>query len=68
MLTALLILLTSCLPSSCDLAVQGFLLSLIPILSNSLIQGLTSIFNHSYLSLVNSGNSCMILYFHLSTT
>ncbi|MPD00306.1 hypothetical protein E2C01_095769 [Portunus trituberculatus] len=54
MLTALLILLNACLPTSCDLAVQGFLVPLIPILSNHLIQELTSTLNHLYFSLVNS--------------
>ncbi|MPC33140.1 hypothetical protein E2C01_026483 [Portunus trituberculatus] len=49
MLTALLTLLTACLPSSCGLVAQGFLLPLIPILSNFLIQKLTSILNHSYI-------------------
>ncbi|MPC20847.1 hypothetical protein E2C01_013809 [Portunus trituberculatus] len=39
------------LPSSCGLAAQGFLLPLIPILSNSIIEELTSTLNHSYLSL-----------------
>ncbi|MPC79005.1 hypothetical protein E2C01_073516 [Portunus trituberculatus] len=38
MLTALLILLIACLPSSCDLAAEGFFLPHIPILSNPLIQ------------------------------
>ncbi|MPC61424.1 hypothetical protein E2C01_055496 [Portunus trituberculatus] len=63
MLTVILILLTTCLPSSCDLAAQGFLLPLIPILSNSLLQELTNAFSHSYLSLVNSGTSFLHLYF-----
>ncbi|MPC23407.1 hypothetical protein E2C01_016453 [Portunus trituberculatus] len=68
MLTALMILLTACLPSSCILAAQGFLLPLIPILSNSLMKELTSILNHSYLSLVNSGTPYLLLYFHLPMT
>ncbi|MPD04452.1 hypothetical protein E2C01_100143 [Portunus trituberculatus] len=41
LLTALLILLTACLSSSCGLAAEDFLL-LNPILSNSLMQELTS--------------------------
>ena len=50
------------------LAAQDFLLSLIPILSTSLLQELTSIFILSSLSLVNSGTLCLILYFHQPTT
>ncbi|MPC13128.1 hypothetical protein E2C01_005848 [Portunus trituberculatus] len=42
MLTVLLILLTACFPSFCGPAAQGFLLPLILILSNLLIQELTS--------------------------
>ncbi|MPC72479.1 hypothetical protein E2C01_066787 [Portunus trituberculatus] len=68
MLTALLILLTACLPSSCSLAAKGFLLPLIPVLSNSLTQELISILNHSNLSLVISGTLSLLLYFHLSMT
>ncbi|MPC94971.1 hypothetical protein E2C01_090163 [Portunus trituberculatus] len=49
MLTVLLILLTSCLLSSCSLPAQGFLF--IPILSNPLMQEL-SFLNHSNLSLL----------------
>ena len=63
MVTILLILLTACLPSSCGLAAQGFLLPLIPILSNSLMQELTSTLNHSSLSLVNSVTSSLRLVF-----
>ncbi|MPC90739.1 hypothetical protein E2C01_085737 [Portunus trituberculatus] len=57
--TILLILLTACLSSSCGFVAQGFLLPLILILSNPLTQELTSTFNHSYLSLVNSGAPCI---------
>ncbi|MPC66741.1 hypothetical protein E2C01_060893 [Portunus trituberculatus] len=64
MLTVLLILLTACLPS-CSLAAQVFLLPLIPLLSYSQMQMLTSILKHSYLSLVNSGTPCLLLYLHL---
>ncbi|MPC25697.1 hypothetical protein E2C01_018820 [Portunus trituberculatus] len=49
------------------LATQSFLLPLIPILSNSLMQELSSTLNHSYLSLVNSGTPCLLLYFRLPT-
>ncbi|MPC83729.1 hypothetical protein E2C01_078445 [Portunus trituberculatus] len=28
----------------------------------------TSILNHSYLSLINYGTPCLLLYFHLPTT
>ncbi|MPC15424.1 hypothetical protein E2C01_008216 [Portunus trituberculatus] len=38
------------------------------ILSISLIQELTSTLNHSYLSLVNSGTPCLLLYFLLPIT
>ena len=68
MVTVLLILLTACLPFSCGLAAQGFLLPLIPILSNSLMQELTSTLNHSSLSLVNSGTPSLHLYFRIPTT
>ncbi|MPC96042.1 hypothetical protein E2C01_091278 [Portunus trituberculatus] len=61
-------MLTACLLSSHGIIAQGFLLlPLIPILSNSPIQKLTSFLNHSYLSLVNSGTPCLFLYFHLPT-
>ncbi|MPC28613.1 hypothetical protein E2C01_021820 [Portunus trituberculatus] len=61
-------MLTACLPSSCSLAAQGFLLPLILILFNSLIHKLASTLIHSYLFLVNSGTPCLLLYFHLPTT
>ena len=48
MLAALLILLTACLLSSCGLTAQEFFLPLIPILSNSLMQELTSTCNDSF--------------------
>merc|ERR1711980_70278 len=44
MVTALLNLLTACLPHSGGLAAPDFLLTLTPFLSNSLMQELTSIF------------------------
>ena len=62
-LTALLKLLTACLPSSRGIAAQDFLLFLIPILSIFLMQELISIFTLSSLTLVNSGT-----LFHLSMT
>ena len=65
--TALLILLAACLLPSYGLAAQGFLLPLILILSNFLMQELTSTLNHSYLSLVNSG-APYLLYFQLPMT
>ena len=68
MLTALLILLTACLPSSRGLAAQDCPLSLTPILSTSLMQELTSILNLSSLSLVNSGTLYLLLYFPLPMT
>ena len=68
MVTALLNLLTACLPHSRGLAAQDFLLSLIPILSTSLMQELTSIFILSSLLLVNSGTLYLILFSHLPTT
>merc|ERR1711980_63604 len=68
MVTALLNLLTACLPSSGGLATPDFLLTLTPFLSNSLMQELTSIFILSSLSLVNSGTLFLKLYFHLPTT
>ena len=68
MVTALPNLLTACLPHSHGLDAQGFLLFLIPILSTSLMQELTSIFILSSLSLVNSGTLFLILFFHLPTT
>ena len=55
-------MLTACLPSFCSLTAQAFLLPLIPILSNSLMQELTSTLNNSYLSLVNSGTPYLDLY------
>merc|ERR1712035_153635 len=55
MVTALLNLLTACLPPSGGLAAPDLLLTLTPFLSNSLMQELTSIFILSSLSLVNSG-------------
>ncbi len=51
MLTALLILLTACLPSYLSLAAQDILLFLTPVLSTSLKQELTSILCHSFLFL-----------------
>ena len=54
MLTPLLILLTACLPSSCGLTTQDFLLPITSILSNSLMQELTSTPSHLFLLLVNS--------------
>ena len=50
MLTALLNLLTACLPPSRGLAAHDFLLAVIPILSTYLMQELTSIFIFSSLS------------------
>merc|ERR1711911_490413 len=66
MLTALQNLLTACLPPSCGIAAPVYLLSLIPILSNSLMQELTSTVILSFLSLVNSGTLFLLLYFHLA--
>ena len=68
MLTALLILLTACLPSSCDLAAQDFLLPPIPILSNSLMQELISTLSHSLLPLVNSETLSLPLHLQLPMT
>merc|ERR1711980_23664 len=68
MVTALLNLLTACLPPSVGLAAPDFLLSLTLFLSNSLMKELTSIFILSSLSLVNSGTPFLNLYFHLPTT
>merc|ERR1712035_70571 len=68
MATALLNLLTACLPPSGGLAAPDFLLTLTPFLSNSLMQELTSIFIPSSLSLVNSRTLFLNLYFHLPTT
>ena len=65
MLTALLNLLTACLPSSRGLAAQDFLLLLIPILSIFLMRELTSIFTFSSLTLVNSETLFLRLFFHL---
>ena len=66
MLTALLIFLTACLPF-CGLTAQDFL-PLTHILSSCPMQESTSTFNHSLLSLVNSGTPCLPLYFQLSLT
>merc|ERR1712035_47787 len=66
--TALLNLLTACLPPSGGLAAPDFLLTLTPFLSNSLMQELISIFILSSLSLVNSGTLFLNLYFFLPTT
>ena len=61
--------LANCMPPpSCGLAAQDYLLSLTPILSNSLMQELTSIFIPSSLSLVSSGTLFLCLFFHLPTT
>ena len=68
MLTTLLNLLTACLPPFCSLAAHDFPLTIIPILSTSLMQELTSIFNLSSLNLVNSETLYLNLYFHLPTT
>merc|ERR1712035_26597 len=65
MLTALLNLLTACLPPSCGLAAQDFLLFLTPMLSKPLMQELTSTFTLSSLPLVNSGTVFLGLYFLL---
>ncbi|MPC59919.1 hypothetical protein E2C01_053950 [Portunus trituberculatus] len=45
-----------------SLSTQGFL-PLTPTLSSALMQELTSTLSHSYLSLVNSGTPCLLLYF-----
>merc|ERR1712035_24925 len=68
MVTALLNLLTACLPPSGGLIAPDFQLTLTPFLFNSLMQELTSIFILSFLSLVNSGTLFLNLYFHLPTT
>ena len=68
MLIALVNLLTACFHPSRDLAAQSFLLLLIPILSISLMQELTTIFNLSSLTLVNSGTLFLCLLFHLPMT
>ncbi len=61
--------LANCMPPpSRGLAAQDFPLPLIPILSTSLMQELTTISIFSSLSLVNSGTLYLILYFHLPTT
>merc|ERR1711980_33239 len=67
MVTALLNLLTACLPPSGGLTAPDFLLTLTPFLSNSLMQELTNIFIPSFLSLVNSGTLFLNLYIHLPT-
>ena len=67
MLTALLNLLTACLPHSRGIAAQVFLL-LIPIFFIFLIHELTSILTLSSLTLVNSGTLFLCLFFHLSMT
>ena len=60
---ALLTSLTVCLLSFCGLDAHFFPLT--PIVTNSLMQELTNTFNHSFLSLVNSGTPCLPLYFQL---
>lgn len=67
-LTALLNLLTACLPRSCSPAAHDFLLLLIPILSKFLMQELTTIFVLSSLLLVNCGTTFLCLYFLLLMT
>ena len=62
MVTALLILLTACLPCSRGLAAQDLPLPLTPILSTSLMQELTSILSLSSLSLVNSASVFLPAY------
>ena len=68
MLTALLNLVTACLPHFRVLAAQDYLLLLILILSTFLMQELTSIFTLSSLTLVNSGTLFLCLFFHLHMT
>ena len=68
MLTALLNLLTACIHPSRGLTIQDFLLLLIPILSIFLMQELTSIFNLSSHTLVNSGTLFLCLFLHLPMT
>merc|ERR1711980_20048 len=68
MVTALLNLLTACLPPSRGLAAQDFLLFLTPMLSKPLMQELTSTFTLSSLPLVNSGTVFLGLYFLLPMT
>merc|ERR1712035_295499 len=65
---ALLNLLTGCLYPSCGHAAHDCLLSLTLILSKPITQELTSIFIHSFPSLVNSGTLSLHLYFLLPTT
>ena len=65
MLTALLNLLTACLHLSWGFTAQDFTLLLIPIISISLMQELTSIFTLSSLRLENSGTLFLCLFFHL---
>ncbi len=67
-LTALLNLLTACLPPFCGLTTPAFPLKLIPLLSKSLMLELTSIFTLSSHLLVNSGTISLHLYFLLPTT
>merc|ERR1712035_225227 len=68
MVTAVLNLLTACLPPSNGLVAPDFLHNLTPSLSNSLMPELTSIFIPSFLALVNSETLFLNLYFHLPTT
>ena len=68
MLTALLNLLTACLSTSHGLAAQDLLLLLIPIMSIFLMQELTSIFTLLSLTLVNSENLFLCLFFHQPMT
>ena len=68
MLTALLNLLTACLPPSRGHAAYDFQQAFIPIMSIYLMQELTSILNFSSLLMVNSGTLYLNLYFHLATT
>ena len=68
MLTALLNLLTECLPLSRGIAAQHFLLLLILILSIYIMQELTSNFILSSFTLVNSGTLFLCLFFHLYMT
>ncbi|MPC24835.1 hypothetical protein E2C01_017929 [Portunus trituberculatus] len=65
MLSVLLILLTACLPSSCGLAAQGLFLPLTPILSNYLMQELTSTPNHTYFFLELPACFCISTFLRL---
>ena len=65
MLTALLNLLIACLPPSRGLTAENILLLLIPILSIFLMEKLTSIFTLWSLTLVNSENLFLSLFFQL---